>query len=139
MIFTLNEEIHLPSCIDALTWCDDIIIVDSFSTDRTREISEERGVRFYQHAFEGFGSQRNWALDNIVCKYDWVLILDADERTTPEMAAEMAEVATGAPETVGAYRVRRRFYMWGRWLRYSSLYPTWVVRLIHKDRVRYMN
>ena len=90
MIFTLNEEIHLPSCIDALTWCDDIIVVDSFSTDRTREICEERGVRFYQHAFEGFGSQRNWALDNIVCKHDWVLILDADERTTPEMAAEMA-------------------------------------------------
>lgn len=139
MIFTLNEEIHLPSCLETLSWCNDVIVVESYSTDRTREICREHGVRFYQNAFEGFGSLRNWALDAIDCKNDWVLILDADERATPELVAEMRDVTVKAPEAVGAFRLRRRFYMWGRWLRHSSLYPTWVVRLIHKDRVRYVN
>jgi len=57
MIFTLNEELHLPVCLDPLDWCDDVIVVDSFSADRTEAIARERGVRFYQHHFEGFGSQ----------------------------------------------------------------------------------
>ena len=139
MIFTLNEEIHLPSCLSCLAWCDDVIVVDSFSSDRTGEICREAGVRFFQHPFEGFGSQRNWALDTTQPKHDWVLILDADERVTPELARELAGVVETAPASVGAFRVKRRFHMWGRWLRYSSLYPTWVVRIVHKERARYVN
>jgi glycosyltransferase involved in cell wall biosynthesis len=139
MIFTLNEEIHLPHCLNSLKWCDDIIVIDSFSTDRTEEICRSAGVRFFQNKFEGFGKQRNWALENTSPKYDWILVLDADERVPDELAREMAEVAREEPQGVGAFRVRRRFYMWGRWLKYSSLYPTWVVRFIHKDRVRYIN
>ncbi len=139
MIFTLNEEIHLLSCLDALRWADDVIIVDSFSTDRTETIAREFGARFFQNRFTGFGSQRNWALDHCAPKHEWILILDADERVTPELAAEVAAVVTSAPADAGAYRVKRRLYMWGRWLRYSSLYPNWVVRLIHRDRVRYID
>ena len=139
MIFTLNEATHLPSCLDAARWCDDVIIVDSFSTDATESIARSRGARFFQHAFTGFGSQRNWALANTAPKHDWILILDADERITPELAEEMRRLLEDAPASIGAYRVKRRFYMWGRWLRYSSLYPTWVVRLIHRDRVRYVD
>jgi glycosyltransferase involved in cell wall biosynthesis len=139
MIFTLNEEVHLPSCLAALAWCDDVIVVDSFSTDRTRTICEAAGVRFVEHAFEGFGSQRTWALDHAAPKFDWVLILDADERVPPELAGELAQIAREDPAGVGAFRVRRRFYLWGRWLRYSSLYPTWVVRFVRRDRVRYVN
>jgi glycosyltransferase involved in cell wall biosynthesis len=139
MIFTLDEETHLPSCLEHLRWCDDVIVVDSFSTDRTAQICREVGVRFFQHGFEGFGSQRNWALENTQPKYDWILILDADERVPPELAAELGAIAQEAPPGIGAYRVRRRFYMWGRWLKYSSLYPTWVVRFIHRGRVRYVN
>ena len=139
MIFTLNEEIHLPSCLAAATWCDDVIIIDSFSTDATEEIARAHGARFFQHAFTGFGSQRNWALDNTAPRHEWILILDADERITEELRDEMARVLAGAPEDVGAYRVKRRFHMWGRWLRYSSLYPSWVVRLIHRERVRYID
>lgn len=137
MIFTLNEAIHLPSCLDALAWCDDIVVVDSFSTDTTEAICRERGARFFQNRFVGFGTQRNWALENTEPKHPWILILDADERVTPELARELAQIACNAPGSVGAWRVRRRFYMWGRWLRHSSLYPTWVVRFIHRDRVRY--
>ena len=134
MIFTLNEELHLPSCLASLAWCDDVIVVDSFSSDRTGEICQDARVRFFQHPFEGFGSQRNWALETTAPKYDWVLILDADERVTPELVRELAEVLSAPPPTVGAYRLRRRFHLWGRWLRYSSLYPTWVVRIVHKER-----
>jgi glycosyltransferase involved in cell wall biosynthesis len=139
MIFTLNEEIHLPSCLAALAWCDDVIVIDSFSTDRTEAICREGGARFYQRAFDGFGGQRNWALDHAEPRHSWILILDADERVPPELARELCDKALAAPSTAGAYRVRRRFHLWGRWLRYSSLYPTWVVRFVHKDRVRYVD
>lgn len=139
MIFTLNEEVQLPSCLEALAWCDDVIVVDSFSTDATEAICNAAGVRFFQNCFTGFGDQRNWALENTRPRHEWVLILDADERVTPALVEELkARIATTAAD-IGAYRIRRRFHLWGRWLRYSSLYPTWVVRLIHRDRVRYVN
>jgi len=139
MIFTLNEEVHLPSCLAALEWCDDVIVIDSFSTDRTEAICREGGARFYQRAFDGFGGQRNWALRHAEPRYAWILILDADERVPPELARELCDKAQSAPATAGAYRVRRRFCMWGRWLRYSSLYPTWVVRFVRRDRIRYVD
>ncbi|MEO7330241.1 MAG: glycosyltransferase family 2 protein [Minicystis sp.] len=139
MVFTLNEEQNLPRCLDSLAWCDDVIVIDSFSTDRTEAICKEKGARFYQHAFEGFGSQRNWAVDHCEPKHDWILMLDADERTTDELVVEMGETLETSPPQIGAYRLARRFYLWGRWLQHSSLYPTWVVRLVHKDRVRYQN
>jgi glycosyltransferase involved in cell wall biosynthesis len=137
MIFTLDEEVHLASCLASLAWCDDVIVVDSFSRDDTERIAREAGARFYQHPFTGFGSQRNWALEHTQPKHEWVLVLDADERATPELIDEMQRVLSADTPEVGAYRVKRRFHMWGRWLRHSGLYPSYVVRLIHRDRVRY--
>jgi glycosyltransferase involved in cell wall biosynthesis len=139
MIFTLNEEVNLPGCLESLKWCDDIIVVDSFSTDRTEGICRAASANFFQHEFKGFGRQRNWAIDHTSAKHDWIFMLDADERVPAELVDELLEILPSAPESVGAYRLRRRFHMWDRWLRYSSLYPTWVVRLIRKDRVRYIN
>ena len=139
MIFTLNEGLNLPSCLDALKWCDDVIVIDSFSSDDTEKIARGHGARFFSNHFAGFGVQRNWALDNTAPKYPWILILDADERVQTELAQELAAIAQVDQPGVGAFRVRRRFYMWGRWLKHSSLYPTWVVRFIHRDRVRYVN
>jgi len=139
MIFTLNEEVHLPHCLKALQVFDDVIVIDSFSTDETRAICETQGVRFFQHDFEGFGSQRNWAIDHVNPKYPWLLVLDADEIVPPELAEELGRAVDQAGDDISAFRLRRRFHMWEKWLRYSSLYPTWVVRLIHKDRVRYVN
>ncbi|MES2604948.1 MAG: glycosyltransferase family 2 protein [Pseudomonadota bacterium] len=139
MIFTLNEAVHLPSCLAALAWCDDVIVVDSFSTDTTESIAREAGARIFQHKFTGFGDQRNWALDNCTPAHEWILILDADERVTPALVAEMTTQLLQTPASVGAFRIKRRFHMWGQWLKHSSLYPTWVVRLVHRDRVRYVN
>jgi glycosyltransferase involved in cell wall biosynthesis len=139
MVFTLNEEIHLPACLDSLTWCDDVVVVDSFSTDHSLDICRQRGARVFQRRFDGFGTQRNWALENAEPRHPWILILDADERVPPDLVRELAGRLPGVPADVGAFRVARRFYFWGRWLRYSSLYPTYVVRLCRAGRVRYLN
>lgn len=139
MVFTLNEAIHLPACLGALGWCDDIIVVDSFSTDASESLCRAAGARWFQHAFTGFGDQRNWALDHTEPKHEWILILDADERVTPDLVEEFRTRLPGADTGLGAFRVRRRFHFWGRWLRHASLYPTWVVRLVRSDRVRYVN
>ena len=139
MVFTLNESVNLPSCLAALADFDDVIVVDSYSTDATEEIARGCGARFFAHAFEGFGSQRNWALQNTGVRHPWVLILDADERVTPGLRDEIARVTDRAPDELAAFRIKRRFYMWGKWLRHSSLYPTWVIRLIRLGRVRYVD
>jgi glycosyltransferase involved in cell wall biosynthesis len=139
MIFTLNEEVNLPRCLQSLAQFDDVVVVDSLSDDRTEEICRRGRARFLQHPFTGFGDQRNWALENTAPKHEWVLILDADERVPEELAAELALTLPNTPQSVGAFRLKRRFYMWGRWLRYSSLYPSWVIRLVRKGRVRYFN
>ena len=138
MIFTLDEEINLPHCLGSLAWCQDVIVVDSGSADRTVEIASNWGARVFSHAFEGFGKQRNWAIDHTSPRNPWVLILDADERVPVKLADELVALVNSDPD-IAAARVRRRFYMWGKWLKHSSLYPTWVVRLVHIDRVRYIN
>jgi glycosyltransferase involved in cell wall biosynthesis len=139
MIFTLNEAVNLPYCLDSLGSFDDVIVVDSYSTDRTQQICRERGARFFQHEFTGFGDQRNWAFDKCEPRYRWILVLDADERLTPELSNEIAAAVASASEETAAFRVLRKFYLWGRWLKHSSLYPNWVVRLVRSGRVRYVN
>lgn len=139
MVFTLDEEVHLPSCLASLAWCNDVIVVDSYSRDHTLDIARSAGVRVFQNAFTGFGDQRNWALANTEPKHAWVLILDADERVPSEMVDEFRATLAAVPQDVVAFRVARRFHFWGRWLRFSSLYPTYVVRLVRAGRVRYVN
>lgn len=139
MVFTLDEELHLPVCLASLAWSDDVVVVDSFSRDRTCEIAAAAGARVVQHGFEGFGSQRNWALSHAAPRHPWVLILDADERVPEDLARELLAIANADPPGVGAYRVRRRFHIWGRWLRHSSLYPSWVVRFVRAGRVRFID
>lgn len=138
MVFTLNEEINLPTCLASLTAFEQVIVVDSFSSDATKKIAIAAKAEFHQHEFRGFGDQRNWALTELDLRCDWVLILDADERVPSELAKEISSIVNGEPAEA-AFKIRRRFYLWGRWLKHSSLYPNWVVRLIHKDRVVYEN
>jgi glycosyltransferase involved in cell wall biosynthesis len=116
-----------------------VVVVDSFSTDATEAIARAAGARFVQHEFTGFGDQRNWSLEQVPLRHPWALILDADERVPPELAVEMATRLSQVPPEVAGFRLARRFYLWGQWLRYSSLYPTWVVRLVRVGRVRYVN
>ncbi len=138
-IFTLDEEANLPRCLESLAGCRDVVVVDSFSSDRTGDMARAHGARVFQHAFTGFGDQRTWALQNISFAHPWLLILDADERVPPSLWKEMLQRVADAPPEVAAFRLKRRFFWEGRWLRHANLYPTWVVRLVRVGRVAYIN
>jgi len=136
LILTLNEEINIGACLDSLAWCDDIVVLDSLSKDRTREIAEQRGARVVTRAFDNWSAHQNWAVSNIPFRHPWVLYLDADERCEEELHREALQVAQpGAPEA--AFRIRRKDFFMGRWLKHAQLYPTWLVRLFRPDRIRY--
>jgi glycosyltransferase involved in cell wall biosynthesis len=136
LILTKNEEVDLPSCLASLSWCDDVHVYDSFSTDRTPQIALAAGARLYQRVFDDYASQRNAALAEVPFRHEWILILDADERPSPELSAEMLlAVATVAPDT-NAFRLIRRDYFWGTWLRHAQITP-WYIRLIRRGHAHY--
>jgi glycosyltransferase involved in cell wall biosynthesis len=140
VILTLNEERNIGPCIEScLGWCDDIYVLDSGSKDHTREIAESLGAKVYYNKFESFGQQRNWAIDNIPCRYAWHFHLDADERFLPAVVREMAENLgpDGKRSTFAAYRCPSKMIFLGRWLKWSGGYPAYQVRLFHKDRCRF--
>ncbi len=132
-ILTYNEEIDIAECIESAQQSDDIIVVDSFSCDRTVEIARRYEVRVEQHAFESHGKQRTWMLRSIPSKHEWVYILEADERMTRELFAECV-AATEQQEIVGYYVAERVIFM-ERWIRHSTQYPRYQLRLFRKDRV----
>ncbi|HEX8967346.1 MAG TPA: glycosyltransferase family 2 protein, partial [Chloroflexota bacterium] len=92
LVPTLDEELNLPECLDSLEWADEVYVVDSYSRDRTLEIAREHGANVVQHAFESYSRQKNWALDTLPFRNEWVLIVDADERVTPELRCEIEQV-----------------------------------------------
>lgn len=136
LILTRNEEKDLPGCLDSVAWSDDVHVFDSFSTDATAEIARHRGVNFVQRKFDGYASQRNAALDGLPFKYNWIFLLDADERPTPELAREMPLVAAAATDDVGGFRMRRRDYFQGTWLKHAQISP-YYIRLVRRGRARY--
>lgn len=136
VILTLNEEVNLARCLDALAWCDDVLVLDSFSTDRTSAIAKERGARILQRKFDDFASQRNFALDAGELKHDWVFHLDADEVTPPELAQEMLERTASAVKD--AFRVSSKLFFHGKFLRHAGLFPWYQVRLGRRDKLRFV-
>lgn len=136
LILTLNEEINIGACLDCLSWCDDVVVFDSLSTDRTRVIAEERGIRVVSRAFDNWSAHQNWAVTNIEFRHPWVLYLDADERCSPELRDDvLSRTSAAAPEA--AFRIRRKDIFMGRWLKHAQLYPSWFVRLFRPQRIRY--
>lgn len=136
LILTLNEETNLAECIDSCAWSDDIVVFDSFSTDRTCEIAAGKSVRLLQRRFDNYAAQRNAALAEVPYKHPWVLMVDADERTPEDLVHEMLEAVTTADSDIALFRMRRKDYFLGRWLRRSSGYPSWFGRLVRLGRVR---
>jgi glycosyltransferase involved in cell wall biosynthesis len=132
-ILTYNEELDIADCIESAHLSDDVIVVDSISSDRTVEIAARYPVQIVQHAFESHGRQRTWMLKEVPTKYEWVYILEADERMTPELFAECLE-AIQTSEYVGYYVAERVMFM-NRWIRYCTQYPRYQLRLFHKDKV----
>jgi glycosyltransferase involved in cell wall biosynthesis len=135
LILTLDEEVNLGDCLDSVAWSDDVVVLDSFSTDRTPEITHARGARLQQRAFDNYAGQRNFGLRELEYRNPWVLMLDADERVPEDLREEMFAATSQAPETIALYRMRRRDHLFGRWIRRSSGYPTWFGRLVRVGRV----
>lgn len=132
-ILTYNEEIDIAACIESAMLSDDIIVVDSCSSDRTVEIASRYPVRVVQHAFESHGRQRTWMLENISPKHEWVYILEADERMTPELFAECVK-ASRNPDYIGYYAAERVMFM-NSWIRRSTQYPRYQLRLFRHGKV----
>lgn len=137
LIMTYNEEVNLPACLASVSWSDDIVVLDSFSTDRTLEIAQEAGARIYQRAYDSEKNQRNFGLHEISFKHPWVYFPDADEITTPELRDEMLAIARDPTRKETLFRVRFKVIFMGQWLRRSALYPTWIARLARPSKVRF--
>jgi glycosyltransferase involved in cell wall biosynthesis len=136
-ILTHNEEDEIAACIESALQSNDIVVVDSFSRDRTIDIAQQYPVRIVQHEFESHGKQRTWMLDSVPVKYKWVYLLEADERLTPELFQECLRTIEN-PEHVGYYVAERVMFM-NTWIRRSTQYPRYQMRLFHKDQVRFID
>jgi glycosyltransferase involved in cell wall biosynthesis len=137
LILTLNEEANLPACLASVAWSDDVVVLDSYSTDGTLAIARAAGARVFQRTFDGEHAQRTFGLTQIPFKHSWVYMPDADEITPPELTEEMLAIAADPNRPEAAFRVRFKTILMGKWLRYSSLYPTWVVRLVRPQKIRF--
>ncbi|MEO1236713.1 MAG: glycosyltransferase family 2 protein [Planctomycetota bacterium] len=147
LVPTLNEAADLPGCLRRLRWAEQVMVIDSGSTDDTVAIAQALGaevVRFdyTRHSPAGWPKKRNWALDHAPIRHDWVLLIDADEHAVPALARQVADVVTGRgrPQRPGdgaAYWLNRRFIFRGRWVRYGGYYPAWNLRLFKRDAGRF--
>lgn len=129
-IITLNEEKNLPRALESVRWADEILVVDSGSTDKTVEIARKLGARVIHNPWPGYGKQKNFAQDHVT--QDWVLNIDADEEISPELADEiqqsLADVRTGKVDAKAFTFPRKTFYL-GRWIQHGGWYPNYLVRL----------
>lgn len=129
VILTLNEEARLPACLASVAECDDVVVLDSGSTDRTVALARAAGARVLVNPFENFAQQRNFAHDHAGFRHPWVFHLDADEHMTPELLAECAQVVAANPPVEGYYAAPHMMFH-GRWLRRCTDYPAWQARFV---------
>lgn len=130
LIITKNEEHNIRKCIRSLRGiAARIVVVDSFSTDRTVQLAKKMGADVYTHPFEDHASQLNWGLNHTEIKTEWVMRIDADEELTPELAAEIRQKLPRLSKKINGVMLRRRVYFMGRWIRHGGIYPTYLLRI----------
>lgn len=134
VVLTRNEEEHLPACLASLSWADEVLVLDSGSTDRTRVIARDAGARVETREFTNFGDQRQAALDMATC--DWVFFVDADERVPPELADEVRQIVVEQRTEVGWWVPRRNFF-WGNEVKYTGWAPDYQLRLLRRQDAHY--
>jgi glycosyltransferase involved in cell wall biosynthesis len=137
LILTLNEERNIGACLEAVKWSDDIVVLDSFSTDRTVEIAKAFGARVYQRRFDDELTQRTYSLREIPFKHPWVYNPDADEIAPPKLRDEMLRIAADPSRTPVAYRIRYKNFFCGRWIRHCGIYPVWNMRFFQQDKIAF--
>lgn len=136
-ILTYNEELDIADCIESALLSDDVIVIDSCSSDRTVEIAQRYPVRVVQHPFESHGKQRTWMLKSVLPQHNWVYILEADERMTPELFQEcLHTIAAQQVEQkyIGFYVAERVMFM-GHWIKHCTQYPRYQMRLFQHGKV----
>jgi glycosyltransferase involved in cell wall biosynthesis len=138
LIPTKNEEANLPHALKSVTgWAADVFVLDSGSTDKTREIAEAAGAKFVHHDWEGYARQKNWGLDHLPMTGKWVFILDADEVITPELRDELLAVAKADTAPENGFYINRFFIFLSRRIRHCGYYPSWNLRFFRKGKARY--
>ena len=138
LILTYNEEANLPGCLASVVeLSDDVHVVDSFSTDRTVEIARQYGASVVQHEFAYPAQQKNWALDNLRFKHEWLLVVDADERVPQDLRSEIRQVVGRDGDGKDGFWMRYRLMFYGKWIRHCGWYPSWILRLVRRDKVRW--
>ena len=135
LILTRNEQHDLPGTLASVAWSDDIHIFDSHSTDATLDIARGAGAHVHSRVFDDYATHRNAALA-ISFKHPWVFLPDADERPTPELSAEMQRVVLEAPANTAGFRLRRRDFLFGTWLKHAQISP-YYIRLVRPERAKY--
>ena len=134
VVITFNEEANIEACLASVSFADEIVILDSGSTDRTVELARGYTDKVHHHPWDGYTGQRNRAHD--LASGDWILSLDADERVTPGLADEIREVLSGGNDPVGYYLPYKVFYR-DKWLRHGGFYPEKHLRLFRRGRGAY--
>lgn len=136
LILTLNEEMNVPDCLQSVRWSDDIVVLDSFSSDRTVEVAEARGARVVQRKFDNWSAHQNWALEHISFKYPWVFYIDADERMTPALADEIRAIAEDPRRSEVAFYCGRRNMFMGKWIKHA-MPPGSIMRFFKPSSIRF--
>ncbi|MEX2670955.1 MAG: glycosyltransferase family 2 protein [Phycisphaeraceae bacterium] len=138
IILTFNEAENIGPCLQSLDWIDDVVLIDSGSTDDTVALAQQArpDVRIFTNAFEDFGQQRNFALDHAEAKHDWILFLDADERSNLAFAEAIQNAIADPDGNVGFYLCYRNYFL-GKWIKRCTMYPSWQLRLLKQGEVRY--
>jgi glycosyltransferase involved in cell wall biosynthesis len=136
IVTTFNEEVNVGDCIESVLWADEILLVDSFSSDATVEIARRYPIEVLQREYFGSAAQKNWAIDRV--KHEWVLIIDADERVPERLAREILTVLATEPAANGFY-IRRQNVFIDHVIRHSGWSTDKVVRLFHREKGRYPN
>ncbi len=132
VVLTHNDEAILPRCLQSLTWCDEIVVIDDDSTDKTVEVAKKAGAKVFTHSLDDdFAKQRNFGLEKV--KNEWVLFVDSDEMVSKELAKEIQLVISGKRQAESGYYIKRKDWMWGKWLRHGETGNVKFLRLAKRD------
>ncbi len=134
VIITKNEEKNIKDCLESVKWADEIIVIDAESLDKTVEIARQYTDKVFIKPWSGFGPQKNWGISK--AQYEWVFIIDADERVSPELRDEIL-ITINKPTKISAFQVPRKNFLLGKWFKYKGEYPNYQLRLFKKQKARY--
>ncbi|MBN1919189.1 MAG: glycosyltransferase family 2 protein [Verrucomicrobia bacterium] len=129
-----NEERNIEACLRSVAWCNEIVVVDSFSTDRTVEIARRYTDKVFSRQWDGYRNQKNFGFEQTT--NEWALLIDSDERVSAELLAAIRREFDRGPGEVAGYLVPRRVFYLGRWIRHGGWYPDYKLRLVRRNRAR---